>query len=325
MGRSAGANGVPATSTWGRSIAATAAASWTRRGARIRRTAPAAAVTPAASEAEAEADAGGAGDSLTTLRFAVEYDGTNFSGFQWQPSVRTVAGVLEAALQGLLREPVRVAGAGRTDAGVHATGQVVSFSTRVRFPFERLARALDSLLPGDVTARECTIVGNDFSARFSARERTYVYAILNRREPSALLRRRAYHVWTPLDVEAMIRAAARFVGEHDFRAFCAAPPRCGVTLRTVRRLAVRRHDDAVRIEIAADGFLHRMVRAIVGTLVECGRGRCDPATIDDRLCVQPPARKERVAPAHGLYLASVRYDDGYDSFLEPPVFSSLVP
>jgi tRNA pseudouridine38-40 synthase len=260
----------------------------------------------------------GAGDSLTTLRLAVEYDGTNFCGFQWQPAVRTVAGTLEAALLRLFGEPVRVAGAGRTDAGVHATGQVVSFATRTHFPFERLVAALAATLPDDITARECAIVANDFSARFSARERTYVYAILNRREPSALLRRRAYHVWAPLETDAMARAAEYLVGEHDFAAFCATPPESGATVRTLRRLRIAARNGFVRIEIAADGFLHRMVRAIVGTLVECGRGRRDPVTIAELLRARVP-RAERFAPAHGLYLAGVRYD-GYDSFLEPPVF-----
>jgi tRNA pseudouridine38-40 synthase len=255
-----------------------------------------------------------------TIRCAVEYDGTNFCGFQWQPAVRTVAGSLEAALVALLREPVKVAGAGRTDAGVHATGQVVSFTTSARFPFERLAAALRSTLPADLTVRDCAVVGDGFSARFSALERTYVYAILNRRQPSALLRQRAYHVWMPLQTDAITLAGERFVGEHDFRAFCVTPPQDDPTVRTIRRLTVERRNGGLRIEIAADGFLHRMVRAIVGTLVECGRGRCDPAAIGDLLDGRAPLRAEHIAPAHGLYLAGVRYDDGYDSFLEPPVF-----
>jgi tRNA pseudouridine38-40 synthase len=264
--------------------------------------------------------ADGFDDRLTTIRFAVEYDGTNFCGFQWQPAVRTVAAELEAALLHLLGRRVKVAGAGRTDAGVHATGQVASFSTAARFPFERLAPALGSVLPPDVSVRDCAIVDDGFSARFSARERTYVYAILNRSRPSALLRQRVYHVWMPLQTEAMAAAATRFVGEHDFRAFCVSPPDGGVTVRTVRRLSVGRQNDAIRIEIAADGFLHRMVRAIVGTLVDCGRGRCASATIDALLGGATAARAPCIAPAHGLYLAGVRYEDGYDSFLEPPVF-----
>ncbi|MBV8489815.1 MAG: hypothetical protein JO199_04720, partial [Candidatus Eremiobacteraeota bacterium] len=134
-------------------------------------------------------------DGVTTLRLTVEYDGTDFCGFQWQPNARTVAGVLEAALSGMLDEPVKVTGAGRTDSGVHACGQVVSFSTARAFPFERLTIALNSALPSDVTVRESAVASDDFSARFSAIERTYVYAILARREPSALLRNAAYHVW----------------------------------------------------------------------------------------------------------------------------------
>jgi tRNA pseudouridine38-40 synthase len=234
--------------------------------------------------------------------------------------VRTVAGVLEAALLRLFGGPVKVVGAGRTDAGVHATGQVVSFSSAARFPFERLAVALGSLLPADISVRDCAIVSDGFSARFSARQRTYVYAILNRSRPSALLRRRAYHVWAPLQIEAMTSAAMRFVGRHDFRAFCISPPSGGATVRTVRRLSVDRRRDAIRIEIAADGFLHRMVRAIVGTLIDCGRERCDSARIDALLEGATAAQVQRFAPPHGLYLAGVSYDDGYDSFVEPPVF-----
>jgi tRNA pseudouridine38-40 synthase len=237
--------------------------------------------------------------------------------------VRTVGGVLEAVLLQLFRETVKVSCAGRTDTGVHATGQVVSFRTSRSFPFDRLALALNSELPHDLTVRETEIVDHGFSARFSADERTYVFALFNRRAPSALLARQVYHVWAPLEVEAMHAAAQHVIGEHDFRSFCGMLPDGGVTLRTVRRLEIERRGDLIRVEITADGFLHRMVRTIVGTLVECGAGRRDPATLPDIVAARARSSAGITAPAQGLYLAGVRYPDGFDSYAEPPVFTAL--
>ncbi|MGC1381741.1 MAG: tRNA pseudouridine(38-40) synthase TruA [Candidatus Baltobacteraceae bacterium] len=265
------------------------------------------------------------GDRLTTLRLTVEYDGTEFCGFQWQPAARTVAGTLEAALSKLLDEPVKVAGAGRTDSGVHATGQVVSLATGRSFPFERMAAALNSELPADLSIREATIVPEGFSARFAARERTYLYAIFNRRERSAVLARQAYHVPHRIDLAAMRAAAEHLVGERDFRSFCGVLPDAGGTVRCVRRLAIEDAGCLLRVEIAAGGFLHHMVRTIVGTLVDCAGGRRDPGELPAVLAAGDRAAAGPTAPAHGLYLAGVRYDDGYDSFAEPPVFGRGAP
>ncbi len=256
----------------------------------------------------------------TTIRAAVEYDGSRFFGFQFQPAARTVAGELERALSSLLQEPVKISGAGRTDTGVHASGQVISFSTVRSFPFERLAVACNSRLPDDVSVRDVAIVDAPFSARFSARSRTYVYAILRRKDRSALLARRAYHVYGTLDVDAMREGAKHLIGEHDFRSFCGMLPEGGVTIRTVRALDIGESGEYLRVQISADGFLHRMVRTIVGTLVECGLERRDPTTIPDVLDAKARAAAGLTAPAHGLYLAGVRYEDGYDSYAEPPVF-----
>lgn len=242
---------------------------------------------------------------------------------QVQSARRTVAGVLEAAFSRLLREPIKLTSAGRTDTGVHACGQVVSFKTQAAFPFERLAIAANSVLPHDVRVREAAIVADDFSARFSALERTYVYAILNRAASSALLAHRAWHVWKEIDLDRFEAAAQTLVGEHDFRSFCGTLPERGPTTRTVRALNVRRIGEIVRMEIRADGFLHRMVRTIAGTLVDCATGRRDPAQMAQTLAARDRGAAGTTAPAHGLYLAGVRYRDGFDSFAEPPVTAAF--
>lgn len=237
---------------------------------------------------------------------------------------RTVGGELERVLSRLFEEPVKITGAGRTDTGVHATGQVISWNSARDFPFERLAIALNATLPSDISVRDAGIAPPGFSARFSARERTYVYAILNRADRSALLARRAYHVYRrALDLDAMRAGAAHLIGEHDFRSFCGVPPENGVTRREVRAFDITRNGDLVRIEIRADGFLHRMVRTIVGTLVECGLGRREPGAIAEILAARDRRAAGLTAPAHGLYLAGVRYDD-YDSFKEPVLAADLV-
>jgi tRNA pseudouridine38-40 synthase len=254
--------------------------------------------------------------NATRIRAAVEYDGTDFCGFQRQPSVRTVAGVLESALEEIFGEYVPVTGAGRTDSGVHATGQVISFSCPRPFPRERLALALNRILPRDVNVRDAIEVGGDFSARFSATSRTYMYAILNRREPSSLLARYAWHVRKPLDIEAMQAAGEHLLGERDFRSFCALPE-SGRTTRTVLSLGIERIGDIVRVDVVADAFLRHMVRAIVGTLVECGHGRRGPASVEAILVARDRATAGVNAPPQGLYLAGVRYPSGYDSYKAP--------
>lgn len=211
-------------------------------------------------------------------------------------------------------------GAGRTDSGVHATGQVVSLTTASRFPFDRLLLALRGLLPEDLSVRDATCVEEGFSARFSARERTYVYAISNRSRCSALLARYAAQIMVPLDLEAMRDGAAHLSGEHDFRAFAAAGSE-DRTIRRITRLEIQPQGELIRIEVRADGFLRHMVRTIVGTLVECGTGRRVPGDLPAILAACDRAAAGATAPATGLYLAGVRYACGYDSFAEPPILS----
>ncbi len=243
---------------------------------------------------------------------------------QYQPGLRTVAGELERVFSSLLQHEVKLTSAGRTDSGVHATGQVVSWKTEATFPFERFAIAANSVLPWDVTVRCVELVNPQFSARFCATERTYVYAIYNTREPSALLERYAFHAWSPIDLDRFAAGARQLAGTHDFRSFCGMLPESGPTIRTIKRLEAARKGDLIRVEVRADGFLHRMVRTIIGTLVECASGRTDPATIREVLEARDRTAAGITAPSQGLYLAGVRYRDGFDSFKEPPVTSAFM-
>ncbi len=222
----------------------------------------------------------------------------------------------------MFEEPIKVTGAGRTDAGVHASGQVVSFAASRPFELERLMLALNALLPRDCSVRDAAEVDGDFSARFSALERTYVYAVLNRRERSALLARYAYHVARRLDLDAMRAAGACLAGEHDFRPLIAGA--MGPAVRRIVRLEIEPRGDLLRIEVAAKAFLRHMVRALVGALVEVGGGRRGPEELAAGLRQPERAIGAATAPAHGLFLAGVRYA-GYDSFAEPPPFGRPPP
>ncbi len=243
-----------------------------------------------------------------TFALVVEYDGAFTHGMQRQSGLPTVAGALDLALSTLLGQDIQVVVAGRTDAGVHARGQVVSFRTAALIDLRRMPVALSGMLrESHIAVLRAVERDADFSARRSALARTYRYRILNRLAPSPLERGRVFHVGARLDVEAMKAGAAMLVGEHDFAAFCASVPAGVVTRRTMTSLAVERDGDMIDIWLTADSFLHHMVRIIVGTLVEIGRGRREAGDIA-RLLV-PATRSDAgfTAPAHALYLERVHY------------------
>jgi tRNA pseudouridine38-40 synthase len=245
---------------------------------------------------------------LRTIALVVEYDGSYAHGMQRQSALPTIAGALEETLSTLCGHPVRVVSAGRTDAGVHATGQVVSFATGADIDVRRLPIALSAMLRGaHIAVVRAVERAPDFSARRCALARTYRYRILNRPAPSPLYQHRAFHIGAPLDLDAMRAAGVALVGAHDFAAFCASPPERGGTRRTVTSLAMERERDIIDLWITADSFLHHMVRIVVGTLVEIGRAR---RPVDDvRRLLTPAGRAESgfTAPAHGLYLERVHY------------------
>jgi|SRR5579862_968179 len=245
------------------------------------------------------------------LRLTVEYEGTAYQGWQLQPGGPTVQEVLERALATALREPVRVRGAGRTDAGVHACGQIAAVRvTRVPEDLERLRKSLNALTPDDVAVREIAIVDDAFDPRRHASSRVYEYWILNAPAPSPFWRRYAWHVPEPLRIDAMNVAAAALVGEHDFAAFRGAdaePVRS--TVRRALESRLERTDAVLVYRIEATAFLKHMVRNIVGTLVEVGRGLRPPDVIGALLAGRDRTRAGATAPPHGLVLVEVRYRD----------------
>jgi tRNA pseudouridine38-40 synthase len=242
-------------------------------------------------------------------RLIVEYDGTDFHGWQRQPEARTVQATLEEALARLCGEATAAVAAGRTDAGVHAAGQVVSFRCARTIPPDTLRRALNALTPPDLAVRAADVVPDDFNARRAARRRRYLYRIWNRREPSPFWRRYAWHIPWRLELEPMRAAASVLVGDHDFSSFRAAGCDAAHPVRRVLRSELERRGDLLVYEIEATAFLRHMVRAIVGTLVEIGSRRrsVDMAAL---LSARDRSRAAATAPAHGLCLAEIVYDDG---------------
>lgn len=244
---------------------------------------------------------------MRTIKAVVEYDGTEYSGFQRQPKRRTIQAELEWALKQALQEPIVVAGAGRTDAGVHAAGQVISFKTACSIPTDRICVALNSVLPHDIVPRKAEEVEPDFHARYSARERTYEYRILNSEQPSALMGRFVWHVPGRLNLTAMRKAAGHLLGKHDFAAFSLSNRDSKSAVRELTALEIRKRGEIVSITLKANSFLHSMVRGIVGTLVEVGQGRRSPGDIKRILESKDRGQAGKTAPAKGLCLMEVRY------------------
>jgi tRNA pseudouridine38-40 synthase len=241
------------------------------------------------------------------FRVVVEYDGTEFSGWQRQPARRTVQGVLEDAIREMTGESVFVRGAGRTDAGVHADGQVATFDLEVNIPPHGFLRGLNSILPADVALVDVAHAAPDFDARFSARGKVYRYTVWAHFVRSPRRARRAWHVREPLDLEAIRTVAAALIGDHDFRAFRASDCDRRTTRRIVRAIDVDRQGALLTIDVEATAFLKNMVRILVGTLVDVGRGRIEPGAVARMLETGDRAAGGMTAPACGLTLLRVIY------------------
>jgi tRNA pseudouridine38-40 synthase len=242
---------------------------------------------------------------MRNIRLVIEYDGTNYCGWQRQENGRTIQGEVEKVLGSVLQEHIELLGAGRTDAGVHARGQVANFRTGSSLLPGDLYRALNGLLPEDIAVHRIEEVPPEFHARYSARERVYSYTISRR--PTALTRLYAWHVKCDVNVDAMRWAASSICGVHDFQAFCKAGANVNHHRCDVRTARWDSHDGILTFTIRADRFLHGMVRALVGTMVDVGRGYTDPGGFVRILECKDRSEAGQAAPAKGLVLEEVVY------------------
>jgi tRNA pseudouridine38-40 synthase len=244
------------------------------------------------------------------IKVVLEYDGSEFAGWQQQAHGRTVEAELKRALREITGQDLKVYAAGRTDAGAHAEGQVVNFRTDGRISPHRMVAALNARLPADVAVLSAEEMPDEFHARYSARWRRYRYRYLDRPSRPALERGRCWQLRGPLDVDAMSQAAKALVGKHDWTSYCSASEAPADRVREMRSARVTRHGDVVELELVAEGFLRGLARSIAGALAEVGRGRQKPEWVGEVLTARDrrrAAKMVKTAPAGGLTLVEVIY------------------
>ena len=249
-----------------------------------------------------------AAHSARNEKMVLEYDGTNYCGFQTQKNGVTIQSVLEKSFAKILGKRIPIIASGRTDAGVHAVGHV--FNIKAEFPMDdgRLLMGINSILPKDIAVKSAKTVDNSFHARKDAKWKRYRYVIINSKVPSPLQARTSWRVPVPLDVKAMQEAAACLVGEHDFLSFMGKRSSVKTTVRNIISLTVKKTGERLIVEIVANGFLKYMVRIIVGTLVEVGKGNLSPADVKKILKAKDRNIAGPTAPPHGLCLIEVSYE-----------------
>ena len=263
------------------------------------------------------------------IKLTIEYDGSKYCGWQMQPKRTSIQKVLETELKKIVNEPVKLVAAGRTDSGVHALGQVANFKTTSSIPLKNLIAAVNSVLPQDIVVKNTEEVPESFNSRRNAKSRIYQYRILNRKIPSAFHNQYSYFYPYPLNLTRMRNAAKYFIGTHDFTAFNASPVRkieltatkkilnytdfsngaspnlVKTSIRTVAKLSIRRKNDCVLITIQANGFLHNMVRIIIGTLIDVSRGKLEPEDVQNILNSNQRNKAGMTVPPQGLFLIKV--------------------
>lgn len=244
---------------------------------------------------------------MRNIKITIEYDGSGYVGWQRQPSGPTIQETIETSLATMTGERVKLLGSGRTDSGVHALGQVASFRTGTSLSPSDIQKGLNSLLPRDIVITGAEEAEPDFHAQLSAKSKTYIYKILSRPYPSAILRDRAWFIPYPLKARLMDEAARALIGEHDFRAFAQAEATVKSTVRTVLAARITKRRDLIEFTIEADGFMKRMVRLIVGTLAQVGKEKITPSQFREILESGEKTKHVHAAPARGLYLKEVRY------------------
>lgn len=244
---------------------------------------------------------------MKRVKLTVAYDGTNYHGWQIQPNGNTIEAELNHHLSELLGEEIKVIGASRTDAGVHALGNVAVFDTEARMPADKISYAMNTRLPADIRIQESCQVAADFHPRFCDTVKTYEYRILNRRFPDPTKRLYSYFYYYPLDVEKMKAAAAYLVGEHDFQSFCTMKPEMESTVRTIYALDIEKEGDMIVLRVTGNGFLYNMVRIITGTLLRVGGGFFPPEYMQTILDGKNRELAGETARPEGLTLVEIKY------------------
>ena len=243
------------------------------------------------------------------VKMVVAYDDTNYCGWQIQPNGVTIEQKLNEALTDLLQEPIKVTGASRTDAGVHSLGNVCIFDTNTRMPAEKISYALNTRLPEDIVVQDSCQVPESFHPRFSKSRKTYEYRILNQKFRNPTRRLDTHFYYYDLDVEAMQRAAAYLVGEHDFKSFASTGGQAETSIRTIYSLDVEKRDSIITIRVKGNGFLYNMVRIIAGTLIKVGAGEILPEEIPAILEAKDRSAAGPTAPAKGLTMIGLEYEE----------------
>ena len=247
---------------------------------------------------------------MRNLKITLEYDGTDYCGWQAQNRYKqkpSIQSTLKKALYKILREKIDIIGSGRTDAGVHALAQVANFRTKSKIPLNKLQLALNNNLPADIVITKIEEARPDFNSCFDALSKVYRYTILNRSYPSAQLRNNAYFRSYPFDIQLMRQEARAILGRHDFKAFQAADKKPRSSIRTVKKVNIKKDGDLIYMDIEADGFLYNMVRNIVGTLIEIGRGRFPKGSLARILAAKERRFAGPAVPSCGLCLVKVKY------------------
>lgn len=245
--------------------------------------------------------------AVRNIKLIIEYDGTNYSGWQRQNNAITIQDKIEQAIEKITGEETQIIGASRTDAGVHARGYTGNFYTNSTITVEKFTGAINSKLPLDIVILHCFEVPHDFHSRYNSTGKLYSYSIINRLESVAVGRNYIYHHKRILDVEAMKLATQYFLGTHDFSAFKNLGSSVKTSVRTITRLDILKNGDIIEVYIAADGFLYNMVRIIVGALIRVGEGKIKPIEIKNIIESKQRARAGKSAPASGLCLEEVFY------------------
>ena len=245
---------------------------------------------------------------MRNIKLTIEYDGKDFNGWQRQPNKLNIQGEIEEAIKQITNEEVKLNASGRTDAGVHALGQIANFKTNSSIPMNKFAFAINSKLKKSIVIKSAEEVDINFHSRYNCKQKTYRYIINNTEQGSAIFRKLEYHISQKLDIGKMKKAIKYFEGEHDFKAFRASGTSSKSSVRKIYKTKIKNENGNIEIELTGNGFLYNMVRIIAGTLVDVGLGKINPEEIPDIIKSKDRQRAGKTLPPHGLYLVEVVYE-----------------